>query len=169
MDANFPSCLDIILESEGGFVDDPADPGGATNLGITLNTLSGWRGTPQTIADVEALTKADVAPIYKAEYWGISGCPDWPGGVDLMVFDMAVNSGVARAVRTLQTAVGVVADGIIGPRTKAAVSMANPADVINEIAALRVSFYKSLPTFARFGKGWLARVTRTAELARIMA
>ena len=79
----FAACLPIILASEGGFVDDPQDPGGATNLGITLTTLSGWRGRPTTVADVRALTQWDVAPIYQADYWNAAHCGDCPAGVDM--------------------------------------------------------------------------------------
>jgi lysozyme family protein len=169
MDANFDVCLAVVLASEGGFVDDPNDPGGATNLGVTLTTLSGWLGRPATIAEVEALTPEAVAPIYRQDYWQISGCPDWPAGVDLMVFDCAVNAGVARAVRTLQSAIGVAADGIVGPATKAAVAASNRLDVIGRMATIREAFYHSLPTFGRFGKGWIARVERTKDKALEMA
>jgi len=158
---SFADCLPIILASEGGFVDDPRDPGGATNLGITQNTLSGWLGHPATVADVQALTPADVAPIYQADYWNAVHCGDCPAGVDLMVFDEAVNQGVGRAIRTLQAAVGVTADGAFGPATLAAVQAADPTATVNAIAAARTAFYQSLPTFPRFGNGWLARVART--------
>lgn len=165
---NFPACLDVILVSEGGFVDDPQDPGGATNMGITLATLQGWRGAPQTVDDVRDLTEADVSPIYETMYWVPTGCNAWPSGVDLMVFDMAVNQGPPRAVRTLQTAVGVPADGVVGQETKAAVARSNAPALIAHIAVLREQFYKGLPTFPRFGNGWLARVSRTAAAAQQM-
>jgi lysozyme family protein len=166
--ANFPACLTIILASEGGFVDDPQDPGGATNLGITLNTLSGWLGHVATIADVQALTNATVAPIYQADYWGVCHCDQLPMGVDLMVFDEAANAGPGRAIRDLQTSVGATADGIIGPATLAAVAARNPVIIIGSIAIAREAFYRSLPTFSRFGAGWLARVERTKAAALAM-
>lgn len=161
----FAASLPIILASEGGFVDDPADPGGATNLGVTLATLSSWRGHLCTIADVEALTPADVAPIYEARYYNASHANDCPAGVDLMVFDEAVNTGVGRAITSLQTAAGVTPDGIVGPRTLAAVRGAEPEVLINAIAADRDAHYRSLPTFGRFGRGWLDRVERTRVAA----
>ena len=169
MDANFSACLDAVLANEGGFSDDVSDPGGATNLGITLTTLSAWRGSPQTIADVEGLTKADVGPIYRADYWNLTGCQDWPPGVDLMVFDTAVNEGPGRAVRTLQTAVSVKADGLIGPATKAAVAAAKASALIEAMANERIAYYESLPGYPRFGVGWVARVQRTALAALEMA
>lgn len=167
-DANFPACLQIVLASEGGFVDDAHDPGGATNLGITLATLSGWLGHTASIADVEALTAKTVAPIYRADYWGPCGCDDWPTGVDLMVFDTSVNQGPGSAVRTLQLALGVTPDELIGPATKAAVAARTASHTIEAMAITREAFYRSLPTFARFGNGWLARVNRTAALAQQM-
>ena len=103
----FADCLSIILESEGGFVDDPQDPGGATNLGVTLATLAGFRRRPVTVADVRALTVADVAPIYQADYWNVAHCGDCPAGLDLMIFDEAVNQGPGRAIRSLQRVIGV--------------------------------------------------------------
>ncbi len=122
----FQACLPIVLQSEGGFVNDPQDPGGATNLGITLATLSNWLGRPATIAQVQALTAADVAPIYETRYYNASHAGDCPAGVDLMVFDAAVNQGVGRAVKSLQRSAGVTADGAFGPNTKAAVAAMAP-------------------------------------------
>ena len=161
----FANCLPIILASEGGFVDDPRDPGGATNLGVTLTTLSGWLGRPATVAEVRALTPATVAPLYLARYWNAAHCGDCPAGVDLMVFDEAVNQGAGRAIRTLQSAVGLVADGAFGPNTLGAVGAADPATTVKAIAARREADYRALPTFNHFGKGWLARVAHTQAAA----
>jgi len=161
----FEACLPVILASEGGFVDDPTDPGGATNLGITRATLCGWLGRSASIADVEALSPATVAPIYRARYWNPVHAGDCPPGVDLMVFDEAVNQGVGRALASLQSALGVAADGAFGPATQAALTAADPAQLIRAIAAGRESHYRALPTFPRFGRGWLARLDRTTALA----
>ena len=166
---SFDDCLPIILESEGGFVDDPQDPGGATNLGITLGTLCGWLGRTATVADVQALTPQTVAPIYQADYWNAAHCDACAAGVDLMIFDTAVNQGVGRAIRTLQAALGVPVDGAFGPATAAAAQLADPATTIAAIAADRDAFYRTLPTFPRFGDGWLARVARTQAEALKMA
>ena len=165
---SFADCLPIILASEGGFVNDPKDPGGATNLGVTLGTLSGWLGRPATVAEVQALTAASVAPIYQADYWNAAHCEDCPAGVDLMVFDEAVNQGVGRAIRALQAAVGVAADGAFGPASHAALRAADPTAAVNAIAAGREAHYRSLPTFPHFGKGWLARLARTRAAALTM-
>lgn len=165
---SFAACLPVILASEGGFVDDPHDPGGATNLGVTLATLSSWLGHTATIADVEALTPEAVAPIYQARYFNAAHANDCPAGVDLMVFDEAVNQGVGRAITSLQIAAGVPADGRFGPRTLAAVRGAEPEVLINAIAADRDAHYRALPGFGRFGNGWLTRLERTRRAALAM-
>ena len=162
---SFDDCLPIILQSEGGFVDDPQDPGGATNLGVTLKTLSGWLGRAATVAEVRALTPADVAPIYRANYWNVVHGDDCPRGVDLMAFDEAVNQGPGRAIRSLQAAVATPPTGVFDAPTLAAVQACSPADAIGRIAADREAFYRGLSTFARFGAGWMARLQRTKGLA----
>lgn len=166
---SFQTCLPIILESEGGFVNNPDDPGGATNLGITIGALSSWLGRPATVAEVQALTPQTAAPIYRANYWDKTSCDSWDAGVDLMVFDEAVNQGPGRAILTLQTALGVAADGAVGPATEAAAQLENAADTIAKISAIREAFYRSLPTFSVFGTGWINRLTRTTALAQQMA
>jgi lysozyme family protein len=165
----FEACLPVILASEGGFVDDPADPGGATNLGVTRTTLSSWLGRTATIAEVEALTPANVAPIYRARYWNPAHAGDCPPGADLMVFDEAVNQGVGRAFASLQSALGVTAGGAFGPATRAALGHADPAQLIHAIAANREAHYRALPGFRRFGHGWLSRLERTMAVALDMA
>jgi len=162
---SFETCLPLILAAEGGFVDDPHDPGGATNLGVTLGALSGWLGRTATLAEVEALTPATAAPIYRARYYEPSHARDCPPGVELMVFDEAVNQGVGRAIQSLQTGLGVAADGCFGPVSRTALSGANAAELVKRIAKEREARYRSLPTFGRFGRGWLARLKRTTELA----
>ena len=106
----FAACIPIILMSEGGYVNNPRDPGGPTNLGITQQTLSGWLGHAASVADVQALTQAQVEPIYQADYYNAAHCQQLAAGIDLMIFDEAVNQGVGRAIRTLQQAAGVTAD-----------------------------------------------------------
>jgi lysozyme family protein len=160
---SFQACLPIILQSEGGFSDDPQDPGGPTNLGITLDTLSSWLGRTATIADVRALTAAAVGPIYEARYYNAAHACDCPAGVDLMVFDEAVNQGVGRAITSLQRCAGVTADGAFGPLTKAAVDAMAPATLISAIAADRDAHYRALPKFPRYGSGWLNRVATTTR------
>jgi lysozyme family protein len=100
--SRFETCLGFVLKEEGGFVDHPQDPGGATNHGITKDTWEAWAKKPATVADIRNLTVADVVPIYRDRYWEAAKCPRLPLGVDLAVFDFAVNSGPATAIRHLQ-------------------------------------------------------------------
>jgi len=155
---NWDEALRHILKYEGGYVNHPSDPGGMTNLGVTKRVWEEWTGKPATEADMRALTPEMVGHLYKTRYWNAVRGDDLPSGVDLCVFDAAVNAGVGRASKFLQQAVGVNADGQIGPMTIAAIT-AKPADeVIDEFCALREAHYKSLPTFATFGKGWMRRL-----------
>lgn len=163
--ANFPPCLAVILQSEGGFAILPNDPGGATNHGVTIGTWSNYIGHTATVAEMQALTVADVTPLYKSDFWNVCHCDDLPSGVDLMVFDEGVNAGCGRAIRALQASVGVTQDGIIGPATLAAVAACSAVNLIGSLATNRDAFYRSLPTFKDFGNGWLARVERTEKIA----
>lgn len=158
MKHNWEEALAHILKYEGGYVNHPNDPGGMTNLGVTKRVWEEWTGKPATEADMRALTPAMVGPLYKKRYWDAVRGDDLPAGVDLCVFDCAVNAGVGRASRFLQQAVGVAADGKIGPMTISAVT-AKPADeIIEAFCALREAHYKSLSTFDTFGKGWMRRL-----------
>lgn len=162
--SRFPACLAFALAEEGGFVNHPADPGGATNKGITLATYRAW--VPYaTVETLRAIPDSDVARIYRAGYWQPVRGDDLPPGVDLMTFDFGVNAGPGRSARLLQQAVGAVADGAIGPRTLAAVRGMPAADVIRVLGDLHRDYYRSLPTFAAFGRGWTARTERRVKAA----
>jgi len=175
--SRFSTCLAHVLAQEGGYVDHPADPGGATNLGITRKTLARWRqiepwwDLPK--GAVQALTPTEAASIYQALYWTPCQGDRLPAGIDLMVFDHGVNSGPAQAIRTLQGVLGVRRDGLIGPLTLAALDKrvaANGAGpLIEALAAARLGFLKGLKTFAVFGRGWTRRVDAVATAARAMA
>jgi lysozyme family protein len=162
---NFEECLAHVLKHEGGYVDHPKDPGGATNLGVTKKVWEEWVGHEVTKDDIKALTVADVAPLYKARYWDKCRCDDLPHGVDFAVFDLAINSGTGRASKFLQGACGVAADGAIGPATLAAVAKMNPRELASIICERRLEFLQALPTWETFGKGWGRRVAETEEVA----
>ena len=115
MAQNFKHCLEIILHHEGGYVNHPKDPGGMTNLGVTKRVYESWVGKEVNESDMRALTADDVAPIYEKNYWDKVKGNDLPGGLDLCVFDFGVNAGPGRAAKYLQTMIGTVADGGIGP------------------------------------------------------
>lgn len=167
MQNNFDRCLKHLLKHEGGYVDHPADPGGATNLGVTKKVWEEWVGHTVTKDAIKALTPADVTPLYRKKYWNVCRCDDLPAGVDYVVFDIAVNSGTSRAAKFLQNAVGASADGSVGDGTITCVKRTtlSPLDLIRIICDRRELFYKSLPTFPTFGKGWLRRCDDVREQA----
>lgn len=162
---NFQKKLDLVLRWEGGYVNHPKDPGGATNLGVTQKTLSSWLGRPASIAEVKALTPVKVSPIYKKQYWDKVAGDDLPEGLDYAVFDYAVNSGPSKAIKDLQKVLGVAADGIIGINTLRAVEGRNPADLIVKLCDLRMAFLRRLKTWKTFGKGWERRVNGVRQEA----
>lgn len=165
---NFDQCLTHVLKHEGGYVNHPADPGGRTNLGVTQKVWEAYVGHPVTEADMRALTPADVSPMYKTKYWDAIKGDDLPKGADYAVFDLAVNSGTNRAAKTLQAALGVTADGQIGPATLAACKAADPVALAESVCDARLAFLKGLSTFTTFGKGWSRRVAETRAVARAM-
>ncbi|RYE11178.1 MAG: hypothetical protein EOP22_01490 [Hyphomicrobiales bacterium] len=171
----FARCLKLVLKHEGGYVDQPRDPGGATNLGITRKTLARWRKvTPWwnlPKAAVKSLTSDEAAGIYEASYWRRVEGAALPAGVDLALFDFAVNSGPDRAIKALQSRLGVKADGWIGPLTldalKVRIAAAGVAGLITSLCDGRLGFLQRIATFAIFGRGWSRRVRdiRLAALA----
>lgn len=169
MDANYSRALSAVLKHEGGYVDHPKDPGGATNLGITIGTLSNWLGRKATKAEVKALTVDQAGRIYRSRYWNKVNGDALPAGLDLAVFDFAVNSGPARAAKMLQTIVGVTADGQIGPKTLAAIERIGAASVIGDLCSQRLAFLQQLSTWPTFGKGWGRRVADVRAEALAMA
>jgi lysozyme family protein len=167
--SRFEDCLARVLKHEGGYVNDPLDSGGRTNLGVTQRVWEEFVGHPVSEADMRALTPQKVAPMYKIKYWNPSYCAVLPKGLDYVVFDFAVNAGTGRSVKTLQSAIGLLADGVIGPRTMAAINGANPKDLIAKFSDARADFYQGIvarkPDQARFIKGWLNRVEDARKLA----
>ena len=166
--SNFPASLALVLQSEGGFVNHKFDPGGMTNLGVTRNVWKEWVKRDVDEAEMRALTPELVTPLYKARYWDACRCDDLPRGVDYCVFDSAVNMGSSRAAKLLQAALGVTADGSIGRATIAAATAADPVELLEAFSLGKEEFYKSLPTFATFGKGWLNRVAHVQDAAEQM-
>ena len=156
MQGNFKECLDLVLKSEGGWVNNSQDPGGETNLGVTKRVWEEYVGHPVTT--MKNLTPADVAPMYEQKYWRPCYGEVLPRGLDFVVFSMGVNAGTGRSVKLLQSSLGCVPDGIIGPRTRELISDSNCATLIAKFSETRREYYHSLKTFPIFGKGWLARV-----------
>ena len=167
MNSNFNKCLELLLAHEGGFVNHPSDPGGMTNLGVTARVWEEWVGHDVDEKQMRALTHADVAPLYKRKYWDACRADELVSGVDYCVFDVAVNSGVGRAVKLLQSVVGATPDGGYGSITSALVKEAekDPARLIEVYCTKRLEFLQSLKTFSVFGKGWSRRVAEVKEEA----
>ena len=156
--SNWKKSFELMLASEGGYVNHPSDPGGMTNLGVTKRVWEEWVGRESNEKEMRSLTPEMVEPLYKRKFWDACKCDDMPSGIDYLVFDFAVNAGVGRSAKILQTAVGVPADGGIGPITLAAVKAQDPAELVQKFSDAKEAFYRSLNTFETFGKGWLNRV-----------
>lgn len=171
----FAGALAHVLEVEGGFSNDPYDPGGPTNKGITLRVLAAWKGVPLDAGSRAALTAelrriADdtVRDIYLQRYWRPAHCQEMAPALAFFHFDAAVNHGVTGAMRLLQRAVGTDADGEIGPNTRAAIARLPIDEILQRYAEVRRARYRSLQHFWRFGRGWLARVDKTLSRARLL-
>jgi len=169
MITNFSNCLTHLLESEGGYQDDPRDTGnalsdgrsGCTNLGVTQASMEEWLHHPVTNSYMRNLTAANVAPIYKRKYWDACRADELMAGLDYVVFDVAVNSGPGRAIKILQGIVGTVPDGGFGSVTMAAVSQFKGESlktIINEFCDAHAQYYETLKLFPIYGEGWLRRV-----------
>jgi lysozyme family protein len=167
--ASFAASLREVFRHEGGYVDHPLDPGGATNRGITRATLAAHRGRPVSKAEVMALSADEAAAIYRQRYWDAVKGDDLPAGVDLAVFDAAVNSGPGRAARWLQQELGVCVDGVVGPRTLAAARAADARALIARYSRRRLGFLQRLATWRAFGRGWGRRVAEVERAALAMA
>ena len=160
MRETFPTALDHVLAHEGGYVNHPADPGGATNQGVTQRTYDAWRianGLPTR--PVKLIDPDEVRAIYQGQYWAAVAGDDLAAGLDYAVFDFAVNSGPARAARFLQAELGVAQDGQIGAITLAAARGVNDVEgLIGRLCEARIEWMQGLSTWATFGRGWTRRV-----------
>jgi lysozyme family protein len=168
MISNWQKSFELMLKSEGGYVNNPVDPGGMTNLGVTKATWENWVGRESDEAEMRGLTPEKVEPLYKKKYFDAVRGDELPVGLDYLMFDFAVNAGAGRAIKTLQTAVGVTPDGGFGPMTMAAVQAVDPVELIERFSQAKEDFYRSLNTFATFGKGWLNRVADVKVKASAM-
>jgi lysozyme family protein len=167
MQGNFETCLEKLLAHEGGFVNHPSDPGGMTNLGVTIRVWEEWVGHAVSEKEMRKLTPLMVAPLYKRKYWDACRADELISGLDYCVFDVAVNSGVGRAIKLLQQTVGATPDGGFGSITLGLVrkAEADPTTLINLYCAKRLEFLQSLKSFVTFGKGWTRRVEEVKDNA----
>jgi len=170
----FKDCLRFTAAEEGGWADRPAshDPGGATMYGITIATLSEWRGHPVSKEEVRALSRDEAERIYFARYWTASNCHAMPAGLDLVMFDSSVLCGPGRAVMFLQAALGVTVDGGAGNLTmgamRAFVAKNGVAPLIDATVEERRRFLANLPN-AQHNPGWALRTGRLSVKAHLDA
>lgn len=157
---NFSTSLGYALGHEGGFVNHPRDPGGATNNGVTQIVYDAYRdsiGLPQR--SVRYIEAAEVRVIYQNQYWAAVRADALPDGLDYAVFDFAVNSGPMRSGRFLQAQLGVKQDGHIGLVTITAAREVNDVEgLIERLCAARLAWMRTLSTWEVFGVGWARRV-----------
>lgn len=156
---NFDTAFDLLLGHEGGFSDHAADPGGKTRYGITeaVARQAGYTG------DMRQLPVEMAKQIYLERYWKTISADDLPPGIRYTVFDAAVNSGPVQAIRWLQRALGVNADGVIGPKTMAAAYAQNMDALRMRMLAQRLRFMAGLPNWLAFSRGWAARIADLME------
>lgn len=157
---NFDQAFDRLLGHEGGYSNHPEDPGGETMWGITVAVARafGYRGA------MRDLPRDTAKAIYRRSYWDAVKAEQLPASVRFDVFDAAVNSGPAQAAKWLQRAVGVPADGAIGPQTLGATAKAGPM-LVAHYNGVRLQFMTELKTWPSFGKGWARRIASNLQRA----
>lgn len=154
---NFEQSFERLIGHEGGYSNNPADPGGETNFGISK------RAYP--MENIRGMTLARAKTIYLRDYWGPAGCDAVPDGLKFDLFDMAVNSGVTTAIRTLQNSVGARADGIIGPKTLQAINSIPAPRLVARFNGWRLAFMANTPQWDTFGRGWARRIAANLKEA----
>jgi lysozyme family protein len=146
----FDEAFEALIGNEGGLVDNPSDPGGLTKYGISQRAYPG--------EDIRGMTLERAKAIYLRDYWGPAGCDSVPDAIRFDLFDMAVNSGIKPAVKTLQTAAGCAADGVLGPKTLQAIAVLQGPKLVARFNGARLQFMTSLGTWSTFGRGWANRI-----------
>lgn len=149
---NFDQAFERLIGHEGGYVNDPRDPGGETKFGISRRSYPG--------EVIRTMTLERAKAIYLRDFWGPAGCDTVPDAVRFDLFDMAVNSGVSQAVKTLQRAVGVDDDGKLGPITLQAVASMPGLRFVARFNGHRLQFLSTLATWPAFGRGWANRIAK---------
>lgn len=157
---------ETLMRLEGGYSNHKDDPGGPSRFGVTIATLSDWRGEKCNAEDVASLTEEEAASIMIAKYWQVMRGDQLPSGLDCYAADFAYNSGPARAARVLQELVGTETDGFIGPKTIEAVRKRKPLDLLLAYHDARMSFLLGLDTWDTFGRGWTNRCREMLALAK---
>lgn len=174
MKDNWNEFFEMLIHHEGGFSDDARDSGnkedghgnqGSTMLGVTAYNWAKWTGKPAPKEVMRKLTKEDVKPLYKKNYWDTCSCDELPSGLDISIADLSVNAGKSRASKILQRILQVSQDGSIGKQTLTAVANFDPQELVEKYYDGREGFYKSLDDYKIYGRGWSRRNKETLEKA----
>lgn len=166
MDSSYPKAIAFVLKQEGGYSNDPQDPGGATNWGITIYDARKYWKSDATPSDVRAMPQQVARDIYQSKYWLVVAGPDLPAGLDLCTFDSAVNSGTGRANKWLASAIKVPLASY-AVMAKQAIQV-NQDEAIDRYCNTRLSFLHSLRTWSHFGAGWGRRVAELRSLSHVL-
>ena len=153
----FDEVFERVIGHEGGYVNDPQDPGGETKFGISKRSHPNW--------DINAITIEQAKEIYRNDFWLRAKCDEYDPMIGFQLFDAAVNSGIGNAIRFLQRAVDVADDGWVGPVTVQAIRTFPPTTVVLRFNAERLDFLTKLTTWDRFGRGWARRVAENLRYA----
>jgi lysozyme family protein len=153
----FDIAINRVLGNEGGYVNNPADPGGETNWGISK------RAYPNV--DIANLTRDGAVAIYRSDFWDTVHADQMPAALQFQALDFAVNSGVQTAIRKLQAAAGVADDGYWGPVTQTAIAAMNPIALTVRFLAERLDYMRRLSTWGTFGSGWAGRIVADLKFA----
>lgn len=164
--SNWEKSFHLVISHEGGFSDDPRDNGnklpdgrpGSTMLGCTQANWENFIGRKVTHDEMRRLTKEDVKPLYKKNYWDAVMGDVLCAGLDYAAFDFAINAGPSRSRKLIQKSLGITADGIFGKQTLKAIKESNGADLIEKFSKEKEAYYRSLADFQTYGKGWLRRI-----------
>jgi len=156
---NFETAFDLLITHEGGFSNHPDDPGGATMYGVTeqVARAEGYTGA------MRDLPLSFAKQVYRKRYWDACRCDQMPDALRYPLFDAAVNSGPGQAIKWLQSAVGVKADGAIGPVTRQAANVSSPQIVRQQMIGKRLAFMTRLPNWSANAKGWSRRIASILE------
>ena len=170
MKSNYAICLPLLLAHEGGYTNDPRDPGGPTNFGITIFDYRKYVKPHASAADVRTMSIEDAERIYRIRYWDAQRCDELPAGVDYAVFDYGVNSGIARVRKVMRRLLALPAQsGAIDDEIIARARAADAQALVTALCAERLKFLQSLRTWPVFGAGWSRRVAEVRSTALALA
>ena len=166
---NLPKIMEHVFLWEGGYVDHKDDPGGATNMGITIHTMKALaldldKDGDVDKTDVMLITKALATDIYKVRYWNAVDGDDMPNGIDGFLMDSGVNSGPRAGVRWLQRAAGITPDGILGPQTRRAADTDDPKGLVSACIEERLKSVRQFRNYNTFGVGWERRINSLEKM-----